>query len=56
VKDALIGQEIPDEIALLELVTEVLRGISGNELQAIFRNWIEPGQGMVDADEGYLCS
>jgi hypothetical protein len=38
VKNALIGQEIPDEIALLEAAMEFLGGISGNELQAIFRN------------------
>jgi hypothetical protein len=56
VKNAVIGQEIPDEIALLERVTEILGGISGNELQAVFRNWIEPDQGMIDADGGYLSS
>jgi hypothetical protein len=56
VKNALIGQEIPDDIALLELVMAMLGGISGNELQAVFRNWIEPVQGMIDADGGYPSS
>jgi hypothetical protein len=54
VKNALIGQEIPDKIALLEAVTEILGGISGYELQTVFRNWIEPDQGVIDADGGYL--
>jgi hypothetical protein len=38
VKIALIGQEIPDEIDLLEAVTEILNGISDGELQCVFRN------------------
>jgi hypothetical protein len=54
VKNVLIGQEIPDEIGLFERVTEILGGISGNELQAVFRNWIEPDQSVIDADGGYL--
>jgi hypothetical protein len=54
VKNVLIGQEIPDEIALLERVTAILGGISGDELQAVFRNGIEPDQGVIDADGGYL--
>jgi hypothetical protein len=36
VKGALIGQEIPDEISLLEAVTAILNGISTEELQRAF--------------------
>jgi hypothetical protein len=36
VKNALIGHEIPDEIALLDFLPEMLGGIWGNELQAVF--------------------
>jgi hypothetical protein len=39
VKNALIGQEISDEIDLL-VVTEILSGISHDELQAVFRSWV----------------
>jgi hypothetical protein len=35
VTNSLIGQENPDEIAVLEIVTDILDGISGNELQAV---------------------
>jgi hypothetical protein len=41
IKDALVGQEIPDEVGLLEAAIEILSGISHDELQAVFRNWIE---------------
>jgi hypothetical protein len=54
VKNALIGHEISDEIALLDAVTEILGGISGNELQAVFRNWIKCVQSVIDANEGCL--
>jgi hypothetical protein len=37
-KNALIGREISDENDLLELVTEILSGISHDELPAVFRN------------------
>jgi hypothetical protein len=37
-KNALIGQEIPDWIVLLAAVTGIVSGFSGNELQAVFRN------------------
>jgi hypothetical protein len=47
VKNALIGQEIPDETALFEAVTEILGGFSGNELQVAFRNWIEYFRRMI---------
>jgi hypothetical protein len=41
IKGALVGQEIPDEVGLLEAAIEILSGISHDELQAVFRNWIE---------------
>jgi hypothetical protein len=44
VKSPLIEQEIPDEIGLLKIVTDILDGISGAELQAVFRTWIERTQ------------
>jgi hypothetical protein len=34
-------REIPDEIDLPEVVTEILNGISDAELQCIFRSWID---------------
>jgi hypothetical protein len=40
-KRCLIGQEIPDEIGLLEIVTQLLDRISDEEMPAIFRNSIE---------------
>jgi hypothetical protein len=41
VKSALMRREIPDEIVLLEAVTEILNGISDAELQRVFQDWIE---------------
>jgi hypothetical protein len=38
VRSALIGREIPDEIDLLEAVTDILNGISDAELQRVFRS------------------
>jgi hypothetical protein len=37
-KSAVIWQEMPDEIGLLEIVTQILDGISNEELRAIFRS------------------
>jgi hypothetical protein len=37
-KGSLIGQEVPDEISVLDAVTEILNGISTDELQSVFRN------------------
>jgi hypothetical protein len=54
VKNAVIGQEIPDEISHLEAVMELLGDISADQFQAVFPNWIEPDQGVIDADGGYL--
>jgi hypothetical protein len=39
VKNALFGPEISDEIDVPEVVTEILSGISHDELQAVFRSW-----------------
>jgi hypothetical protein len=52
VKVALIGQQIPDEIGLLDAVTEILDGISGDELRTVFHNWIQRVQSVIDADGG----
>jgi hypothetical protein len=49
VKSALIGQEIPDEVDLLEAVTAILNGISDAELQRVFRSWIERVERAIDA-------
>jgi hypothetical protein len=49
VKSALTGPEIPDEIDLLEEVTETLNGISGAELQRVFQSWIERVEKVIDA-------
>jgi hypothetical protein len=38
VKSALIGRETPDEIDLLEAITQIVNRISGAELQCVFRN------------------
>jgi hypothetical protein len=38
VKRVVIGREIRDEIDLLEVVTEILNGIPGAELQRVFRS------------------
>jgi hypothetical protein len=40
-KSVLVGQEIPDEIDLLEAVSGILKVISDGELQRVFRSWIE---------------
>jgi hypothetical protein len=54
VKNTLIGQEIPDGLGLFEIMTVILDGISGNELQAVFRNWIEHVQGVIHANVAHL--
>jgi hypothetical protein len=53
-KNALIEGEVSDEIDLLEEVTEILSGISHDELQAIFRSWVERVQALIDANGDYL--
>jgi hypothetical protein len=50
----LIGREIPDEIGLLEMVTEILKGISDAELQRVFRSSIEPGERVIGARGDYV--
>jgi hypothetical protein len=55
-KNVLIGPEISEEIDLLEVVTEILNGISHDELRAAFRNWVERVQAVIDANGDYLSS
>jgi hypothetical protein len=52
VKGALIRQEIPDEISLLNAVTDILNGISTDKLQHIFRSWIECVETVMTAEGG----
>jgi hypothetical protein len=54
VKNELIGQEIPDEVDFLEAVTEILSGISGAELQPVFRSWAEHVERAIDSGGDYL--
>jgi hypothetical protein len=49
VKNALIGQAIPDQIGLLEILTDILDGISSDELQAAFRSCMKRVQDVIDA-------
>jgi hypothetical protein len=53
VKGVLIGQEIPDEISLLGVATELLNGISTDELQRVFCTWIEGVENVITAKGGY---
>jgi hypothetical protein len=53
VKGTLIGQEIPDEISLLDAMTEILTGIATFELQRVFRTWIERVENIITAEGGY---
>jgi hypothetical protein len=53
VKGSLLGQEIPDEVGLLDTVIEILNGISHDELPAMFRNWIECVQEVINTNAGY---
>jgi hypothetical protein len=61
VKEALIGQEIPNEISLLDAVTEILNGISTDEGQRVFRSWIErvenviTAEGTMHSSKYYVC-
>jgi hypothetical protein len=52
VKSALIGGD-PDEIDILESVTEILNGISDAELQIFFRSWIKHFERRIDAGWNY---
>jgi hypothetical protein len=54
IKSALIGQETPDEIALLVIVAQILDGISDEELQAVFLSWIKGVQNIIDANGDYI--
>jgi hypothetical protein len=50
VNGARTGQEIPDEISLLDAVTEYLNGISTEELQRVFHSWIERVKNLITAE------
>jgi hypothetical protein len=50
----LIGWEIPDEIDLLEAITEILNGISDAELQHVFWSWIKPVERVIDTKKDCL--
>jgi hypothetical protein len=52
-KRSLIGQQIPDEIDLLEIMIRIVDLISDEELQANFCSWIEYVQKVIDANEEY---
>jgi hypothetical protein len=47
----LIGEEIPDEISLLDAVAEFLNGISTDKSQRVFRSWIKRVENVI-ATEG----
>jgi hypothetical protein len=53
VKGAPIGQEIPDKISLYDARSELLNGISTDDLQRVFRNWIERIENVITAKGGY---
>jgi hypothetical protein len=54
VKSALLRREIPDEIDPLEIVIEILNGVSDAELQHVFRRWIHRVERIIQAGGGYL--
>jgi histone-lysine N-methyltransferase SETMAR len=54
VKRELIGREIPEDRDLLEAVIEILNGISTDELQRVFRSWIERVEKVIAAEGDYL--
>jgi hypothetical protein len=53
VKGVLARQVIPDEISFLDVVTEILNGISTDELQRIFRSWIERVENVITTEGGH---
>jgi hypothetical protein len=52
VKGALIGQEISDEISLLDAITKFLNRISTGKLPRVFRSWIERLENVITAEGG----
>jgi hypothetical protein len=56
ITEALIGQEIPDEISLLDAMTEILNEISIGELQHIFHSWIKRVENVIIAEGGSASS
>jgi hypothetical protein len=47
--------DIPDEISLFEVGTDILNDTSYAELQRVFRSWIERVERAIDAGD-YLAS
>jgi hypothetical protein len=47
---ALIAQEIPDEISLLDAVTVFLNRTPANELQRVLQTWIERLENVITAE------
>jgi histone-lysine N-methyltransferase SETMAR len=56
VKGTRTGPEIPDEISLRDAVTAMLNDTSTDELQRVFRSWIERVENVITAEEGYASS
>jgi hypothetical protein len=54
IKSTLIGQEIPDEIGLVAIETQMLDGILNKKLQTFFRSWIECVQKVIDSNGNYI--
>jgi hypothetical protein len=50
------GQDISDEISLLDVVAEILNVISTDEPQRVFRSWIERIEKVTAAERGYASS
>jgi hypothetical protein len=53
VRGAPSGQEVPDDISLLDAVTEFLDEISTEELQHVFHIWIERVENGITAEGDY---
>jgi hypothetical protein len=53
VKGALIGQEIPDEISLLDAVTEILSIISTDKLQRVSHSRIKCVENVITVEWSY---
>jgi hypothetical protein len=54
VKSMLNRREIPDEVDLLHVATEILNGNSDAELQSVFRSWMKYVERVIDAGRDYL--
>jgi hypothetical protein len=54
IKSQLIGRGIPDEIGLLEAVSDILNAMSAAELQRVFRSWIDRIEGVIASEGDYI--